>query len=85
MGEICAIYGLARANSLNIKYNFEWSTPSKDYSYIYHYLKNIKEDWLVLLKKCEQMLIEDGIIQGCGQKKGLEELREEQSGGPQMI
>ncbi len=65
----------------NIKYNFEWITPSKDYSYIYHYPKNIREDWLALLKECEQMLIEAGVIQGDGQKEGLEEQQEQQSGG----
>ncbi|MDE6053143.1 MAG: hypothetical protein K2G55_05155 [Lachnospiraceae bacterium] len=65
----------------NIIYNFEWSTPSKNYSYIYHYPKNIKEDWLVLLKECEQMLIEDGIIQ----KEGLEEPQERQSSEMQMV
>lgn len=69
----------------NIKYNFEWNTPSKDCSYLYHYPKNIKEDWLALLKECEQMLIEDGIIHGDNQVEGLEELQEKQSGGMQMI
>lgn len=59
--------------------------PSKDYSYLYHYPKNIKEDWLALLKECEQMLIEDGIIHGDNQAEGLEELQEKQSGGMQMI
>jgi len=69
----------------NIKYNFEWNTPSKDYSYLYHYPKNMKEDWIVLLKECEQMLIEDGIIYGDNQVEGLEELQERQSDGMQMI
>ena len=62
-----------------------WNTPSKDYSYLYHYPKNIKEDWLALLKECEQMLIEDGIIHGYNQVEGLEELQEKQGGGMQMI
>ncbi|MDE6052641.1 MAG: hypothetical protein K2G55_02505 [Lachnospiraceae bacterium] len=69
----------------NIIYNFEWSTPSKKYSYIYHYPKNIKEDWLALLKECEQMLIEERIIHGDNQVEGLEELQEKQSGGIQMV
>ncbi len=69
----------------NIKYNFEWSTPSKYYSYLYHYPKNIREDWLELLKECEQMLIEDGVIQGGSQKEEMEEPREEQSGGMRMV
>ncbi|MDE5824284.1 MAG: hypothetical protein K2H91_06330 [Lachnospiraceae bacterium] len=64
-----------RITPLNVKYNFEWSTPSKNYSYIYHYPKNIKEDWLALLKECEQMLIEEGIIHGDNHAEGLEELR----------
>lgn len=71
--------------SLNVKYNFEWNTPSKDYSYLYHYPQNIKEDWLALLKECEQMLIEDGIIHGDNQVEGLEGLQERQSDGMQMI
>ena len=71
--------------SLNVKYNFEWNTPSKDYSYLYHYPQNIKEDWLALLKECEQMLIEDGIIHGDNQVERLEGLQERQSDGMQMI
>lgn len=71
--------------SLNVKYNFEWNTPSKDYSYLYHYPQNIKEDWLALLKECEQMLIEDGIIHGDNQVEGLEGRQERQSDGMQMI
>ena len=74
-----------RITPLNVKYNFEWSTPSKKYSYIYHYPKNIKEDWLALLKEYEQMLVEDGIIQDDNQKEVLEELQEKQSGGMQMV
>lgn len=31
------------------------------------------------------MLIEDGVIQGDGQKKELKEAQEEQSGGMQMV
>jgi hypothetical protein len=31
------------------------------------------------------MLIDDGIIQGDGQKEGLEESQKEQSGGMQMV
>ena len=74
-----------RITPQNVKYNFEWSTPCEDYSYLYHYPKNIKEGWLALLKECEQMLIEDGIIQGRSQKEGLEELQQEQSGGMRMV
>ncbi|MDE5699578.1 MAG: hypothetical protein K2I96_19580 [Lachnospiraceae bacterium] len=74
-----------RITPQNIKYNFEWSTPCEDYSYLYHYPKNIKEDWLALLKECEQMLIEDGVIQRNGQNEGQEDAQEEQSGGMQMV
>ena len=74
-----------RITPQNVKYNFEWSTPSKDYSYLYHYPKNIREDWLALLKECEQILIEDGIIQDDSQREGLGELQQEQSGEMQMI
>ena len=70
---------------LEMEYNFEWNTPSKDYSYLYHYPQNIKEDWLALLKECEQMLIEDGIIHGDNQVERLEGLQERQSDGMQMI
>ena len=39
----------------------------------------------MLLKECEQMLVEDGIIQDDNQKEVLEELQEKQSGGMQMV
>ena len=42
-----------RITPQNVKYNFEWDIPNKDYSYLYHYPKNIKEDGLALLKECE--------------------------------
>ena len=74
-----------RITPQNVKYNFEWSTPSKDYSYLYHYPKNIREDWLALLKECEQILIEDGIIQDDSQREGLEKPQEEQDGGMRMV
>ena len=37
-------------------YFFEWSQPSKEYSYLYHFPKNIKPDWRALLEECRQML-----------------------------
>ena len=46
---------------------------------------SIREDWLALLKECEQMLIEDGVIQDDIQKEGMEELQQEQSGGMRMV
>ena len=52
-----------RITPQNVKYNFQWSTPSKEYSYVYHYPKDIKSDWLALLKECERQLMEEGIIQ----------------------
>lgn len=42
-------------------YFFEWSQPSKEYSYLYHFPKNIKPDWRALLEECRQMLGEDGV------------------------
>lgn len=62
-----------RITPQNVKYNFHWSVPSKEYSYLYHYPKNIKEDWLALLKECKRQLIEEGILpDGNGMREGLE-------------
>ena len=46
---------------INPDYFFEWSQPSREYSYIYHYPKNIRPDWKALLEECRQMLKEDGV------------------------
>ena len=46
---------------INPDYFFEWSQPSREYSYIYHYPKNITPDWKALLEECRQMLKEDGV------------------------
>jgi len=70
-----------RITPQNVNYNFHWRTPSKDYSYLYNYPRNIREDWLALLKECEQMLIEEGIIQN---ECEMKEVQEEQSGGMKM-
>lgn len=47
----------------NVNYNFHRRTPTKEYSFIYNYSADIKKDWLTLLKECERMLNEGGIIQ----------------------
>ena len=36
------------------------SMPDKSYSHFYNYPKDIKEDWLKLIKETEKYLIEDG-------------------------
>ena len=41
---------------INPDYFFEWSQPSREYSYIYHFPKNIRPDWKALLEECRQML-----------------------------
>ncbi len=46
---------------INPNYFFEWSRASREYSYLYHYPKNIKPDWKALLEECRQMLKEDGV------------------------
>ena len=46
---------------INPDYYFEWSQPSREYSYIYHFPKNIRPDWKALLEECRQMLKEDGV------------------------
>lgn len=46
---------------MNPNYEFSWSEISKEYSYICNYPDNIKEDWLNLLKECQQLLKEDNI------------------------
>ena len=46
---------------INPDYFFEWSQPSREYSYIYHFPKNIRPDWKALLGECRQMLKEDGV------------------------
>lgn len=63
-----------RITPQNVKYNFHWSVPSKEYSYLYHFPKNIKEDWLALLKECKRQLIEEGILPDeNGMREGLED------------
>lgn len=46
---------------INPDYFFEWSEPSREYSYIYRHPKNIQPDWKALLEECRQMLKEDGV------------------------
>ena len=46
---------------INPDYFFEWSQPSREYSYIYHFPKNIRPDWKALLEECRQMLKEDSV------------------------
>ena len=46
---------------INPDYFFEWSQPSREYSYIYHFPKNIRPDWKALLEECRQMFKEDGV------------------------
>lgn len=65
----------------NVNYNFHWRAPSKDYSCLYNYSRNIREDWLAPLKECEQMMIEKAIIQN---ECEMKEVEEEQSGGMKM-
>lgn len=43
------------------EYNFEWYPLSKNYSYLFNYPDDIKDDWKALLEECRQLLIEDGI------------------------
>ena len=40
--------------------DMKWSKPSKTYSYLFNYPKDIKEDWKKILEECKQLLIEDG-------------------------
>lgn len=44
--------------SLNVP---KWCPLSKEYSYLYNYPDDIKDDWKTLLEECKQMLIADGI------------------------
>ena len=44
--------------SLNVP---KWYPLSKNYSYLYNYPNDIKDDWMALLEECKQMLIADGI------------------------
>lgn len=44
----------------NKEYN--WYPLSKEYSYLYNYPENIKEDWLEAINECKKMLLDDGII-----------------------
>ena len=46
---------------INPRYSFQWSRASREYSYLYHYPRNIKPDWKALLEECRQMLKEDGV------------------------
>ena len=44
-----------------LKYKFEWYPLAKDYSKLYNYPEDIKDDWMALLEECRQMLIADGV------------------------
>lgn len=46
---------------INPRYSFKWPRISREYSYLYHYPKNIRPDWKALLEECRQMLEEDGV------------------------
>ena len=46
---------------INPDYISEWARLSREYSYIYHFPKNIRPDWKALLEECRQMLKEDGV------------------------
>lgn len=39
----------------------KWGQLSKEYSYLYNYPDDIREDWLALVNECKQMLIDDGV------------------------
>ena len=43
------------------EYDFEWYSLSKEFSYLFNYPDDIKDDWRALLEECKQLLIEDGI------------------------
>lgn len=43
------------------KWRFDWYPLSKNYSKLYNYPEDIKDDWMSLLEECKQMLIADGI------------------------
>lgn len=43
------------------RYHFSWYPLHKDFSKLYNYPEDIKDDWKELLEECKQMLIADGV------------------------
>lgn len=42
-------------------YQFDWYPLSKEYSYLYNYPKDIKDDWRKILEETKELLKKDGI------------------------
>ena len=70
-----------RITPYNVQYHFKWHQVSEQYSKIFNYPADITEDWYELLKECERMLIEDGVIQtGSDMHEGMQTQTEEDQG-----
>lgn len=48
-------------HKIPIHYQFEWYPLSKEYSYLYNYPIDIKDDWKKILEETKKYLLEDGI------------------------
>lgn len=46
---------------LPCKYDFKWYQLSKDFSNLYNYPNDIKDDWKEILEECKTLLMGDGI------------------------
>lgn len=45
----------------NYIYNFTWCPLAETSSYLLNYPKEIKQDWLELLKECRNLMLADGV------------------------
>lgn len=48
-------------HKIPLDYQFEWYPLSKEYSYLYNYPENIKDDWRKVLEETKEYLRQDGI------------------------
>lgn len=55
------LYALDENQKIPMQYDFKWYPLSRNYSALFTYPKDIKDDWRALLEECKQMLIADGI------------------------
>jgi hypothetical protein len=56
-----ALNDLGEKRSIPMEYKFEWYPLSKEYSALFTYPDDIKDDWKALVEECKQMLIDDGV------------------------
>lgn len=61
MNKFYKFIGDIHDKKIPFEYQFEWYPLSKNYSKLFTYPEDIKDDWMALIEECKQMLIADGI------------------------